>query len=68
MGSGNRDRFDLLGCCVRVLADGEYPAGEHTATWNGRQDNGSAASSGVYLHRMTAGTFRAKRTVVLLAQ
>lgn len=60
--------FDLLGRRVRVLTEGDYPAGEHAVAWDGRQDAGAPARSGVYMYRMTAGAFTARRTVVLLAQ
>ena len=58
--------FDLLGRRVRVVASSEYPAGEHSITWDGRQEDGALAKTGVYLCRMTAGTFGARRTMVLL--
>lgn len=60
--------FDLLGRRVRVLAARDYPAGVHNAAWDGRQDDGAAARGGVYFYRMTAGTFRAKRAMVLLSK
>lgn len=60
--------FDLLGRRVRVLLDGEYAAGEHAVEWDGRVEDGSGAPRGVYLCRMTAGTYRAQRTMVRVAR
>jgi len=45
--------YDLLGKTVRTLADGMREAGEHTVTWDGRDDNGLAASSGIYFYTLT---------------
>lgn len=58
--------FDLLGRRVRVLAEGVYPAGRHQVAWNARDGAESFLGAGVYLCRITAGEFRARRTMVLL--
>jgi hypothetical protein len=58
--------FDLLGRRVRTLASSEYPVGEHSIEWDGRQEGGAAVRGGVYLCRMIAGAFTAKRMMVLL--
>jgi hypothetical protein len=42
--------IDLLGRELTVIADGEYPAGWHTAAWNGLTSHG-AAGSGLYFVR-----------------
>ncbi len=41
--------IDLRGRVVRILSDGWRPAGAHRAFWDGRDDGGRAAASGVYL-------------------
>jgi hypothetical protein len=46
--------YDVSGRLVRVLADGQLPAGEHAVHWNGRDDGGRAAASGVYYVRLAA--------------
>jgi flagellar hook assembly protein FlgD len=58
--------FDVLGRQVRVIADASYPAGEHSLVWDGRDSNGTPVRAGVYLCRMTAGEFRAQRTMVMV--
>ena len=45
--------FGLDGRLVRVLADGDLPAGRHAYTWNGVADDGRPLASGVYLLRLT---------------
>jgi hypothetical protein len=44
--------FDLLGARVRVLADGAASAGEQVLRWDGRDADGRARGSGVYLVRV----------------
>jgi hypothetical protein len=58
--------FDLQGRQVRTLADGGYPAGRWSVDWDRRDDRGRRASPGIYLYRMSAGTFREQRKMVLL--
>ena len=47
--------YDLRGRRVRTLADGPLAAGAHDVRWDGRDDAGRAAVSGVYLYRVHAG-------------
>lgn len=58
--------YDLIGREVRTLVDGERPAGTFTAVWDGMDRNGFAVPTGMYIVRMTAGTFSAARKVVLM--
>ncbi len=44
---------DLRGRLVRVLAEGDRPAGWFEARWNGRDDTGRGVGSGVYVYRIT---------------
>jgi hypothetical protein len=43
--------YDAAGRLVRVLAEGERPAGEHAARWDLRDAAGRAASAGLYFAR-----------------
>lgn len=43
---------DVTGRTVRVLLDGEAPAGSREAVWDGRDSSGRPVSSGVYLVRL----------------
>jgi hypothetical protein len=47
---------DLAGRSVRQLLLGEYSAGEHSLTWDGKDDAGRPASPGVYMCRLSAGS------------
>jgi hypothetical protein len=45
--------FDLSGRTVRNLVDGPRSAGEHTVTWDGRNDAGAPVAAGVYFYRLS---------------
>ena len=53
--------FDMLGREVAVLIDERRDAGRYHAVWNGAR-----AASGVYVYRLTAGSFTKTRTMLLL--
>jgi predicted GH43/DUF377 family glycosyl hydrolase len=44
--------YDVGGRLIRSLVDDIQPAGAHTASWNGLDDVGRRAVSGVYLYRL----------------
>ena len=58
--------FDSAGRVVRVLVDGNRPAGRYEETWDGRTNNGRTVSSGVYFYRLTASPFSQTKKMVLL--
>ncbi len=47
--------YNILGQKVQTLAEGTYPAGTHSARWDGSDQSGTAAASGIYFYRLTAG-------------
>ncbi|MGH2571658.1 MAG: FlgD immunoglobulin-like domain containing protein, partial [bacterium] len=49
------DVVDVAGRVVRVLVDGEAPAGSNRVVWDGRNDGGDRLASGVYFFRLDAG-------------
>lgn len=58
--------FDVEGRRVRVLAEGHHVAGEHTVTWDGRDDAGTSVSSGMYFYRLAGDTETRTRKMLLL--
>lgn len=58
--------YDVRGALVRTLVDRELSRGAHAVEWNGHDDQGQRASSGVYYYRLTAGDAAATRRMVLL--
>jgi uncharacterized repeat protein (TIGR01451 family) len=58
--------FDIRGALVRTLIDETQPSGWHSVEWNGRDKNGQPVASGVYMYRMTTGSFADTKKLVLL--
>jgi hypothetical protein len=59
--------YDVGGRRVRTLLDGAWRgAGEHAATWDGRDDRRRALSSGTYIGRLRAGGRIEETSLVLL--
>jgi subtilisin-like proprotein convertase family protein len=48
------DIFDVRGRLVRLLANGDLPAGRHSLLWDGRNESGGETASGLYFYRLTA--------------
>lgn len=57
---------DAAGRLVRVLRRGHEEAGRHEARWDGVDDRGAHAASGVYFVRLTAGDTTDTGRLVLL--
>ena len=58
--------YDVTGRLVRTLFDGDADAGFHSVVWDGRDDRGNRASSGVYFCRMEADGWSGAAKMVLL--
>jgi flagellar hook assembly protein FlgD len=58
--------YDVAGRLVATLVDGSLDEGLHTAKWEGRNNNGSQVSSGVYFYRLVAGKEVLTKKMVLL--
>jgi hypothetical protein len=58
--------FDLRGRLVRNLYGGEIAAGTTVLKWNGRDDQGRSASSGVYFAHMQVGQESLTNRLILL--
>jgi flagellar hook capping protein FlgD len=58
--------YDVRGSLVNRLVDQSLGAGEHRAVWNGIDDSGRPASSGIYFVRMIAGSYEQTRKIVML--
>jgi hypothetical protein len=58
--------FDATGRLIRVLAEEPLDAGPHVVWWDGRNEAGREAASGMYFYRLEAGPFTQVRTLVKL--
>ncbi len=60
------DIYDILGRKIRTLAGESMEAGEHTINWDGQDNSGHPAASGIYFYRLKTGNFIASRKMLLL--
>jgi hypothetical protein len=60
------DVYNILGQTVRTLLDEERAAGSHTIVWDGNDQRGNMAASGIYLYRMQTGGTSVVRKMVLI--
>jgi hypothetical protein len=58
--------YNVLGQKVRTLVNDRIEAGYHSVIWDGRNDEGRAVSSGVYIYRFEAGNFTRTMKLMLL--
>ncbi len=58
--------YNVLGRTVRTLLDGYQNAGMHTVTWDGKNDDGTQLSSGIYFYRLKTRDFDQTKKMVLM--
>lgn len=58
--------YNLSGQRMRVVINGQFASGYHTAVWDGRDQSGRSLAAGVYLYRMTANEFTRTHRLLLL--
>ena len=60
------DIYDATGRRVRTLVSRQLPAGSHSVAWDGRDERGQQAASGVYFSRLRAGDAQQSVKMLLL--
>ncbi len=58
--------FDLLGRKVKTLLSSHLEGGLHSAVWNGSNEKGFLIPSGIYVYRLTAGSFHQSKKMILI--
>ncbi len=58
--------YGVNGRQIRRLVAGAFAAGRHTASWDGRDDTGEKAGSGVYFYQLIAPGVDESRRMILL--
>jgi hypothetical protein len=58
--------YNLLGMKVRKLVDSFQKAGEHSAVWDAKDDQGNSAASGIYFYRLETGKINLQKKMLLL--
>jgi len=67
MGNTELVIYNISGRIVKTLVNSELPAGEHSISWDGTDENGQPVCSGVYFSHLRAGngTSESRRMVLL---
>jgi hypothetical protein len=65
-GQARLEVYDILGRHVKTLADQKFEAGEHSVVWDGTDQTGNDASSGVYFYRLLTDGRQATQKMLLL--
>lgn len=60
------DVFNIQGQRVRTVVDGSFGIGSRSLTWDGRDETGRRAPSGVYLYRVVGPGLHATRKITLM--
>ncbi len=58
--------YNLLGKEIRTLVDDDFPVGEYTIEWDGRDNEGNILPSGVYFIQMKSGEYQRTIKATLL--
>jgi len=58
--------FNVNGRIVRTLVNSTLPAGEHSVTWNGRDEQGNSVPSGTYFYKINCNEFSDIQKAVLI--
>lgn len=58
--------YNILGQRIRILVQEMQAPGHYTLQWDGRDETGRAAASGVYIYRIQAGRYVAGKKMILL--
>jgi hypothetical protein len=58
--------YDVLGRLVRTLTNEVISEGYHTVVWDGKDDRGKDAASGVYFYHLSTPSFSAAHRLVLV--
>jgi len=64
-GQANVSIYSAVGTLVRTLCNSALVPAYYSLVWDGRDERGRAAGTGVYLMRMEAGDFTATRKLVM---
>jgi len=60
------DIYNVKGQLVKQLINAQMPAGTHSVTWNGKDQNQKSVSSGVYFYRMQSKNYSGTKKMLLM--
>lgn len=65
-GSASLTIYDILGRTVARPVSRQLAAGKHEVVWDGRDQNGLPAASGVYFYRLVCGEFMETKKMIMV--
>ncbi len=60
------DIYNLKGQHIKTLLHQQMNEGSHIVQWNGKDENGKPAGSGIYFYKMKAGDYTSTRKMLLM--
>lgn len=58
--------YDLQGNIVKIIANGNFTAGQYPFEWNGDDANGNKLANGLYLYKLTGENFSATQRIMIV--
>ena len=58
--------YNLQGQLVREVVNSQFESGRHSIVWDGKDARGRQVASGVYVYRLKAGSFIARKKLLLM--
>jgi flagellar hook assembly protein FlgD len=62
----NLSIYNNTGQLIKTQVSGSLNAGYHLFRWNAKNDNGQEVAVGVYLYRITAGSYISRKKLILM--
>ncbi len=58
--------YDTMGRLIKTLVNEKKEVGYHSVVWDGKDENGAAVSSGIYLYRIQTGDYTETKQCIML--
>jgi len=58
--------YNIKGQKVKQLVNAKLSTDQYSVVWNGKDDKGSAVSSGVYFYKLRSGEFTSTKKMMLM--
>lgn len=58
--------FNIRGQLINLLVDDFHSAGDYSVVWDGKDEKGNTAASGIFFYRMKAGRYTSTRKMIMM--
>ena len=58
--------YNLKGQKIKQLVSDQLSAGQHSVVWDGKDENGKSATSGIYFYQLKAGKYEQTKKMILM--